>query len=136
MAAAKPEVLVSRLVDQIAARFQRLPQVFEVQQSNCDIPDIMRCNRKSIIEDGGRQTGNTYISASRQDSNPISTATPRLLECINPIAIFRILCDATGSHKSKMAAAKPEVRISLLSDKIATRFQRLPPGFRGPAIQL
>jgi hypothetical protein len=98
LAASKLEVLISQLPDRIATQSQRLPQVFEVQQSNCDIPYIVRCNRKSVIEDGGRQTGSTYISGSRQDSNAISTVTPRFSEFRNQIVIFLILCDASGSQ--------------------------------------
>ena len=33
-------------------------------------------HRKYKIQDGGSQTGSTYISASRQDSNSVSTANP------------------------------------------------------------
>ena len=36
-----------------------------------------------------------------------------------------VLIEVTGNHKSKMAAAKPEVLISHLIYKIATKFQRL-----------
>ncbi len=41
LAASKLEVLISQLPDKIATLFQRLPQVFEAQQSKCDIPDIV-----------------------------------------------------------------------------------------------
>src|SRR5664279_2590706 len=39
----------------------------------------------------------------------------------------------TGSRKFTMAAAKPEIHISSLQDKIATKFQRITLHFRGPA---
>jgi len=38
------------------------------------------------------------------------------------MALFRILSDVTGSRFLKMSAAKPEVLISQLLDKIATPF--------------
>ncbi len=44
----------------------------------------------------------------------------------NPRELLGILSDVTGSWKLKMAVAKPEVLISQLVGKIATRFQRLP----------
>jgi hypothetical protein len=56
--------------------FQGLPHIFGVQQLTGAIPDNARFNRKSQIQDGGRQTGNTYILASRLDSNAIPAATP------------------------------------------------------------
>jgi hypothetical protein len=44
-------------------------------------PGIQWCysehrNRTSEIQDGGRNTGSTYMSASRQNSNAVSTANP------------------------------------------------------------
>jgi hypothetical protein len=45
------------------------------------------------------------------------------------------LRDQTGSQKSNMAAAKPEVLISQVLDKVDTKFQMLHPHFRGPASQ-
>jgi hypothetical protein len=45
-----------------------------------------------------------------------------------------MLLGVTGSRKSKMAATKQEVLISRLVDKIATKFQRLHPCFRGLAV--
>src|SRR5664279_5226089 len=43
----------------------------------------------------------------------------------NPYALFRIMPGVTGSRKFKMAAAKPEILISPLQDKIATKFQQI-----------
>ena len=42
--------------------------VFGVMEFNGDIPNNARCNWKSEIQDRGRQTGSTYISASIADS--------------------------------------------------------------------
>ena len=54
----------------------------------------------------------------------------------NPTVLSGILCDVTGSQKPKMAASNLEIRISRLVDMIATKLQRLPPCYRGQAIQL
>ena len=48
---------------------------------------------------------------------------------------FPILCDASGSQKSKMAARKPEILISQLVYNIAEKFQRRHQCFRGQGIQ-
>ena len=61
MAAAKPEVLISQLLNQIATPFQKLPHICGVQQLNGTMANTARCNRKQKIQDGGRQTGSTYI---------------------------------------------------------------------------
>ena len=53
----KPEVLISQLLDKIATPFQRLHNIFVVQQLDGIIVDTTRRNRKSVIQDGGRQTG-------------------------------------------------------------------------------
>jgi len=76
MAASKLEIRISRLVDMIATKFQRLPHVFGCKESNSTIGNTVRRNRKSEIQDGGLQSGNTYISTCRHDSNEIPTATP------------------------------------------------------------
>ena len=68
------------------------------------------------IQDGGHQTGNNYISACRLDSVDISTAKPMFWMSPNSMALLAIPHNVTGSGKSKMAAAKPEVIISQLVD--------------------
>ena len=37
--------------------------------------------------------------------------------------LFSLLCDASGSHKSKIAAYKPEIIISQLVHNVAAKFQ-------------
>ena len=59
MAAAKPEVLIFRLPNDVETRFQRLEPVVASQEVSGAIADIFRCKRKSEIEDGGRETENT-----------------------------------------------------------------------------
>ena len=56
MAAVKTEMLISQLLDKIATKFQRLPHIVGVQQLSGSIADNARCNRKSVIQDGGLQT--------------------------------------------------------------------------------
>ena len=48
--------------------------IFGVQQFNGAIANNAQCNRKSEFKDGGRQTGSTYISASRLYIKSVSTA--------------------------------------------------------------
>src|SRR5664279_4560603 len=78
--------------------------VFGVQELNGDNPNTTRCNRKSEIQDGGRQTGSTYISASIADSNEIPTATPMFSGSRNSMVITRLPPYVTGSRKFKMVA--------------------------------
>ena len=55
-----------------------------------------------------------------------------ILGCRNSMELLRLLLDVTGSRYFKMAAAKPEVLISQLPDKIETKFQRLNRYFQSP----
>src|SRR5208282_292058 len=112
--------------------FQRLTPIFGVQQLSGSIANCVPLLRKSDFKDGGHQTGSTYISASRLDSNAVPTANPPFSGSSNSAALLRILPDATGSRILKMAATKPEVVISQPLDKIATPFQRLTPIFWVP----
>ena len=57
-------------------KFQRLPHVCGVLELKDTIANSARCNRKSVFQDGGLQTGSTYNSASRQDSNAVPKANP------------------------------------------------------------
>jgi len=68
------------------------------------------------------------------DSNAIPTVKPMFSGSSNPTVIPTIPSDLTGSDKSKIAAANPEVLISPLVHMIATQFQRLNLCFRGPVI--
>src|SRR5664279_4285390 len=84
---------------------------------------------------GGVKFPPRRISGSRQDSNDISTATSLFSGSRNPMVLLWILPVVAGSGKSKMAAFKPDILISQLQDKIATKFQRLTLHFQGPATQ-
>ena len=68
---------------------------------------------------------NTYISACTQRSDKIPTAISMFSWSRNSMKLFLILCYASGSHKSKMAAHKPEILISQPVHNVAAKFQRL-----------
>src|SRR5208282_5060985 len=125
MAAAKPEVVISQLLEKISTPYQRQNPIFKVQQPNGTLANSARCNRKSVFKDGGCQTGSSFISASKQDINAVLTANPPFSGSSNPMELLRIVPGVTGSRLLKMAAAKPEVVISQLLEKISTPFQRL-----------
>ena len=76
MAAYKPEVLISQLVDEIETPFQELPLIFRVEQLNSTIVQHTRHKGSPEIQDGGLQTGSTYISACRRDRKAMSRAIP------------------------------------------------------------
>ena len=67
---------------------------------------------------------NTYISACTQRSCKIPTAIFMFSKSRNSMELFSLLCDASGSHKSKMAAHKPEVLISQPVHNVSAKFQR------------
>ena len=55
MAAVKQEIFISPLLDKIATKFQRLPQVFAVQEHKYINTNIDRCMKMTQIQDGGRK---------------------------------------------------------------------------------
>ena len=73
--------------------------------------------------------------ASKTDRNEITTAARTFSGFRNNVVISRMILDVAGSWKFKMAAGKPEILISRLSDEIETRSQRLDPGIRGSGTQ-
>jgi hypothetical protein len=46
-----------RFTDKISTPFQRLPSIFGAQDLNGTITNTVRCNRKSVFQDSGRQIG-------------------------------------------------------------------------------
>jgi len=56
--------------------FNGYPHAFGDKESNSTIGNTVRRKRKSEIQYGGLQSGNTYISTCRHDSNYILTAIP------------------------------------------------------------
>jgi len=87
----------SQLLDKLGTKFHRLPHVFGDKESNGTIGNTVRRNRKSEIQEGGLQSGNTYISSCRHDSNNILTAIPMFFGSYNPVWLLEILYDLTGS---------------------------------------
>ena len=75
------------------------------------------------------------ISAPRRGRNEIRNARTTLLGTSFSMELFPTLWDETGSQKSKMAAAKPEVLDSQLLGEVETKFQMLYPHCWGPASQ-
>src|SRR5258706_10539904 len=74
MAACKPEVVITQLVDEIQTRFQGLTPIFGVQHLNGTIVHCTRSKGSPEIQDGGLQIGSSYIPACRRDTNAISRA--------------------------------------------------------------
>ena len=135
MATYKLEISISRPVNQIEAKFQRLPQFFRVRQSSKRLwilYDQTGSGKSKIV---ASKTGTTYSSACGWDKNEISTAKPTFSRWSNPRGLRGILCNQTGSGKSKMAASSLELLISRLVGEIETKSQRLNLHFRGQAIQ-
>ena len=117
MAVLKEEILISQLVYNVAAKFQRQHLCF---------PITMWCKRKSEIQNGGSKTGNTYISACIKHSYKIpKKATPMFSRSINSRKIFPILYDASESRKSKMVGLKKEILIAQHVYNIVAKFLRL-----------
>ena len=98
MAAAKPKVLISQLPDQIETPFQRLTYTFRDPATQWLYCEYCPMRPEVGFEDGGRQTGSTYISASRPGSDSVSTATHYFRGPANSMALLRILPDVTGSR--------------------------------------
>ena len=67
-------------------------------------------NQKSKMADP--QTGNTYISACTQRNCMTPTAISVFSRSRNSTKLFSILCDASGSQKSRWRTHKPEILIS------------------------
>ena len=82
--------------------------------------------KKYEFQDGGSQTGNTYIPASIQHAScKIPTATLIFARWINSMKLFSLLCKASRSQKSKMATHKQRKLICQLVYNVAAQFHRL-----------
>ena len=108
--------------------------VFRVKEFKWDISNTLWRKRQSEIQDGGSQTGNTYISACIQHTWNISTAITMFSRLRNSMETFPILCDASGNQIFKMAARKPEILISQPVINLAEKFQRRYQCFQGREI--
>ena len=81
-------------------------------------------SQKSEIQDGGFQRGNTNISTCIHVGCKVPTAKLMFSRLRNSMKIFPILCDTSRSQKSKMAANKPEIRISQPVYNITAKSQK------------
>jgi len=79
------EIRISRLVNMIATKFQRLPHVFGGKESNGTIGNTVQRNRKSEIQDGGLQSGNIRISLLVDMIGTINILTGIGLPILSPI---------------------------------------------------
>jgi len=66
----------------------------------------------SEIQNGGRQTGSTYISGSILDSSEIPKATPMFQWTIGAMACTSMSYVFPVDVEFNMAAAKPEILIT------------------------
>ena len=80
-------------------------------------------------------TGNTHISACILRSCTILTAKLMYSRPRSAMQLCFISCNASGEHKSKMAAHKQEILISELVYNVAAQLQRLYPWFPDPGCQ-
>ena len=82
--------------------------------------------RKYKFQNRSSQIGNTYIPASIQHACcKIPSATLIFPRWMNSIKLFPILCKASRSQKSKMAAHKHGKLLCQLVYNVAEQFQRL-----------
>ena len=126
MAVHKPEILISQPVYNITAPFQRLYPCFRGPGIHSSYVLILcDASGQSKIQDGGSQTGSTYISACIKHSCTIPKAIPMFSRSGNSIKLLLILYYASGSKKSKMAAYKPGTFISQLVYNVDVQFQPL-----------
>ena len=88
---------VSPLPDKISTKFQRLYLFFGSSIPLGLMKILWDQTGSGQIQDGGNQTSNACISASRQDVNEIPTAMPMFSGSSFPLGLMRILCDQTGS---------------------------------------
>ena len=84
------------------------------------------------IQHGDVETGSTYNSGCKQDSDAIPAATPRFSRTPQKSGALTDTEICTGGTKFSMATSKPEVVTTQATSKIETRFRRLRLGFRGP----
>jgi hypothetical protein len=134
---------ISQLLDEIERGIKRhnkeIPTanlIYGVQRSNAATAIYVGCNRKPQFEYGGRQNGSTQISAPRWDRSKSSTAATAFSGSYFPIKLRRTKWGVTGNQNSNMTAAKSEVIISQIQDRMETKFQQLLPHFRAPAFHL
>jgi hypothetical protein len=87
-------------------KFQRLPPCFRGRETQWRYREGSIFKPEVRNSRWQRQTGCTYISASKQDSEEIPTGICIFLGSGKSIVLSQRLCLETGSQKFKMAAAK------------------------------
>jgi len=109
--------------------------VFKVHLSNKTTGDFVRVwlNRKWKIQDGGLQTGSTFVTACRQYINEVPTAIS-VCEFQLPNKTINNVVRSNWKWTLKKAPFISEVPVSQLVNKIGTKCQRLYLCFRCPAI--
>ena len=109
MAAAEPQVPIIQVLDKIATatKLQRVTHIFVVQQRNGTITDTARCNRKSVIQDGVRQTGSKPEVLISWVLDTIATKF-QMLQSVSEtrmsVVLLQVQHDVARRWKSKMAA--------------------------------
>ena len=78
MAAAEPQVRITLVLDKISTKFQRVTHIFVVRKLSDTKADIARCNRKTLIQNGGRHTGSKPEVLISQLLDKITTRFQRL----------------------------------------------------------
>jgi hypothetical protein len=86
--------------------------------------NVVRCQRKSEIQDSSQQIGSTNCSASRFDRIVISEADTMFSRTGNRVALNRLYYDVRGRQNFKIVAELSEVRIAPLLALIESRFHR------------
>ena len=130
MAAAKPEVLISRVLKQIDTRYERLDPGFGIARLDGLITDTRRRPTTAETKDGDRQTGSSFISRSTTDRHAVPTAILRFSGSPDSKDSLSTTPGVDRHPKRKMATAKPEVVLSHVLHQIDTRCERLDTGFR------
>ena len=74
-----PRVISGSITD--GNKIPKVTSIFGVEQPNGTIVHYTRHKGSRKIQDGGLETGNTYISACRQDRIAILRATPHFRSC-------------------------------------------------------
>ena len=125
---------VSPLPDKITTKFQRLYQCFRSPAFHWDIREDYAT--KPELEKSKMAASELQMHVSPLPDK-ISTKFQRLYQFFSrssiSLGLMKILWDRTGSGKFKMATSQLLLRVSALSEKISTEFQRLYLRFWGPA---
>ena len=126
-------ISVSQERNELAAKFQRLPHIFDHGRLTRTSVDIVRCRPTTGNSNGGLYKWYKHEVVITQERYEISARFQRILDIFDHAqhggAISNIvLCRPTTGNT--MAACKPEVVITQQRNEIAAKSQRLPLHFR------